>query len=274
MPAPGPTDISIVVPTWNSAQYIIRTLESVVAQTIRGFETIVSDDGSRDGTSAVVEEFFSRHPDLNGRVVRNPHIGPGAARNAGLRAATRPWVAFLDSDDLWLPGKLARMADALRLEPGANIACHAEYHVLVDGRRMLLDYGAQFTPTVPLAHQLFAHNLFSTSATMIQRDFALSSGGFDTTLQSSQDYELWIRLSPSMRPVFVREPLGMYVDRPGNISSRKLLRRIRNQLLILYRHRRLVGSARAAGLLVRKATRKLRGGMDVTKGAEMPSAPG
>lgn len=267
MTAPRPQDISIVMPTWKSAAFVTATLETVAAQTVRGFEVVVSDDGSPDETVAVVEAFFARHPDLNGRVLRNPHVGPGGARNAGLRGAERTWIAFLDSDDAWLPDKLQRCLDALADTPRANILCHAEWHAVADGRRLLLDYGASFDPTRPLAEQLYARNLFSTSATMIRRDVVLSSGGFDPTLQSSQDYELWLRLSPALTPVFVREPLGVYVDRPGNITSRKLLRRVKNHLLILWRHRRLVGVSHAIGILAAKVVRKLTTGLGATPGA-------
>lgn len=261
-----PEDVSIVMPTWKSAGFVTATLETVAAQTVRGFEVVVSDDGSPDNTLDVVEAFFRRHPDLNGRIVRNAHVGPGAARNAGLVAASRPWIAFLDSDDAWMPNKLARCLSTLASVPNANVLCHAEWHVLLDGRKLLLDYGARFDTSRPLAEQLYDRNLFSTSATMIRRDVALSSGGFDATLLSSQDYELWLRLSPQLTPVFVREPLGHYVDRPGNITSRKLLRRVMNNLRILLRHRRLVGSVRAAGIVLAKVGRKLRDGLGATPG--------
>jgi glycosyltransferase involved in cell wall biosynthesis len=262
----SPSEVSVVIPTWCSAAYVTRTLDTVAAQTVRGFEVVVSDDGSPDGTAALVEEYFARHPDLNGRVVRNEHGGPGATRNAGILAAKGIWIAFLDSDDLWRPEKLATVLGALGASPEANFACHSEEHIHVDGTVGILDYGAQYEPSIPLPRQMAARNLFSTSATMCRRDLLLASGGFDATLSSSQDYELWFRLSPQIRPVFVREVLGAYVDRPGNISSRKLARRILNQLRVLWRHRGLVGTTELLGVLARKAMRKLREGLRPTPG--------
>jgi glycosyltransferase involved in cell wall biosynthesis len=171
------------------------------------------------------------------RLLREPHRGPGAARNAGVRAARSEWIAFLDADDLWYPSKLERMTAAMRACPAANVYCHNEMLGLPDGRERITDYGARIDSNRPLAQQLFRDNCFSTSALVCQRDMVLRWGGFDEALSSAQDYELWLRMSPDLVPKFVPEVLGTYVVRQGNISTSRYWRRLLNILRVKHRHR-------------------------------------
>jgi hypothetical protein len=112
--------ISVVIPTYNSGEFILRTLSSVLAQTYRDFEIVVSDDGSTDGTLDAVRTFLGGFPGISWRLVENSHGGPGAARNAGILAASGEWVAFLDSDDVWFPEKLSCVVAFIGLHPEAR----------------------------------------------------------------------------------------------------------------------------------------------------------
>ena len=110
-----PMRVSVVVPLYNKAPYVIRCLRSVSAQTYRDFETIVIDDGSTDGSDRIVDTFSE--PRL--RAFRQANGGPGAARNRGVREARGEYVAFLDADDEWLPEYLASSVRALDEAPNA-----------------------------------------------------------------------------------------------------------------------------------------------------------
>lgn len=233
--------VSVVCPTYNSREFIDRSLSSVLKQTVPPFELVVADDGSTDGTLDVVEQIVGAHPPCEVRLLRHCHRGPGATRNAAVRAARGTWTAFLDSDDQWDPAKIARTLDAIAAHPEVNFFCHSETHVRLDGSRELLDYGARYRPEEPLSHQLFRNNLFSTSAVVCQRGLLLQHGLFDETLPSAQDYELWLRLSPWLRVHFIRESLGHYIDRRGNITSTSSMKRLRNVIRALARNRRIVG---------------------------------
>lgn len=230
-------EISVVCPTFNASSFVIPTLESVVAQTRRPYEVIVSDDGSTDDTVSVVTNFLSRRPNIKSRVVVNSHRGPGATRNAGVQAAAGEWIAFIDSDDLWLPNKLQVISDAIVEHSEANFFCHSEQQIRKDGTRGLLDYGNWFDQSKPLASQLYYRNFVSTSAVTCRRNLLCESGLFDESLASSQDYELWLRMSPSISPYFVREVLGFYCDRDGNITSGRHWSRWKNLMTIAFRHR-------------------------------------
>jgi glycosyltransferase involved in cell wall biosynthesis len=232
-----PSDITAVVPAYQAEAFLAETLATVASQSEVPFELIVVDDGSTDGTCDVVESFTKAHLQIPVRLLRQPHRGPGATRNAGVWAARSEWIAFLDSDDLWHPEKLARLADAIRSNPTANLYCHNEIARGLDGSEQEVDYSVGFRHDKPVSTQLYRRNYFSTSAVICRRELVLRWGGFDETLTSAQDYELWLRMSPDLVPIFVRETLGTYVLREGNISTTRYWRRLLNLWNVKHRHR-------------------------------------
>jgi glycosyltransferase involved in cell wall biosynthesis len=109
--------VSCIVPVFNGERYLAEALDSVLGQTYRALEVIVVDDGSTDGTPAVVRTFGARV-----RCVTQPNAGLAAARNRGLAAATAELVAFLDADDLWLPEKIACQMERFRARPELEVS--------------------------------------------------------------------------------------------------------------------------------------------------------
>jgi len=108
--------ISVIIPAWNRAHYLSQALNSALAQTRAAQEIIVADDGSTDETQELLKTHF---PKVKSLIL--PHAGPAAARNAAIRASTGSYVAFLDSDDIWTPEKLARQSQFLREDPSADL---------------------------------------------------------------------------------------------------------------------------------------------------------
>ena len=231
--------ISVVCPTFNSQEFVGKAIASVLNQSVLPYELIISDDGSTDGTADLVERLINSL-DLCCLLLRNEHRGPGAARNAGIRSATGEWIAFLDSDDFWEPEKLERIAEAIERHPDANFICHHETMIRKDGRHQALQYGLRYRCNRPLVRQVYASNIFSTSAVVCRRSLLLECGLFDEGLMSAQDYDLWLRLSPDIRPFFVEESLGYYVERAGNITSGNSGARMLNELRIATRHANMV----------------------------------
>lgn len=234
--------ISVVCPAYNSAAFIAETLRCVFAQTLPPYECIVADDGSSDTTAAIAEALAEGAP-TRVRVLRNPHRGPGAARNAAIRAATGDWIAFLDSDDMWDPVKVERVTAAMLAHPACNFFCHNQRHQRRDGSTVVLDLAARYAH-IPIQQQLFRNCPFATSAVVCRRDLLLNHGCFDENLMSAQDYELWLRLGPALRVYFIPEVLGLYRDRSGNISSSRRLRHLGNVLWALTGHRRSTSRTR------------------------------
>ena len=108
--------VSVVIPTYNRATELPSAIESVLGQTYPSVEVIIVDDGSTDGTEALIQTRFPRV-----RYLRQSNRGPAAARNAGIKAASGPYIAFLDSDDRWMPQKLERQIGLLRERPEVGL---------------------------------------------------------------------------------------------------------------------------------------------------------
>src|SRR6516165_5246405 len=110
--------IAVIIPTYNRASLVTRAIESVLAQTYTNYELVVVDDGSEDNTLEIVKQYTGC------RYVRLEHSGlPSVARNAGVRSTDTPYVAFLDSDDEWLPGKLTVQTEILESNPDVGLVC-------------------------------------------------------------------------------------------------------------------------------------------------------
>lgn len=244
-------DVSVVIPVFEAANFITATLNTVAIQTTLPLEVIIVDDGSQDNTCDVIESFSRVNPQIKIRLLRKAHCGPGSARNAGVNEAKGSWVAFLDADDLWYPNKLEKMAVAHQAAPEANFLCHNEIHRGAGSADSLIDYSLGFRNDDPISAQLFSKNYFSTSAVVCRRDMILAYGGFDSSLPNAQDYELWLRMSPGMKVLFVQEVLGVYINRAGNISSGKAWRRYKNVVRVLHRHRKFVSLVTYAKILMR-----------------------
>ena len=192
--------VSVIIPTYNRADLVRQALASVKAQTYRDFEIVVVDDGGTDGTF----EALAAGREL--RVLRHPgRRGVAAARNLGVAAARGEWLAFLDSDDLWLPDKLARQIFLLEGQPELLI-CQTEETWVRRGVRV----------NKPATHRKMAGRIFlpslarcmiSPSAVILNRRLLQDHGAFDATLPAAEDYDLWLRLTWRYEVGLVDEPL-------------------------------------------------------------------
>jgi glycosyltransferase involved in cell wall biosynthesis len=207
-------EVTVVIATYNHAHLLGRALVSVLCQTVQDYEVIVVDDASEDGTAEVV----GRLDDRRIRLVRlRKHGGAARAWNIAVGQARGEWVAFLDSDDEWLPRKLELQLGRAREQAGKAIAvvyCRY-YRQGADGERALL-------PTRPLPEGDVLDELLTgggvptTSGYLVRRDALLQVGGFDEALQSAQDLNLLLRLaSASQRFTAVHEPLFIKHNHAG-----------------------------------------------------------
>lgn len=192
--------ISVVIPTHNRASMVFEAVESVFTQTFKDFELIVVDDGSTDDTASTLAKFGSSL-----RFFRQEHRGVSAARNRGIVEARGELIAFLDSDDLWLPEKLSVQASYLRTFLQAAL-CHTEEIWLRRGRRVnprrrhAKASGKAFT-------RLLRESLISPSAVVIRRSILEEAGGFDESLPACEDYALWLKISRTHEIHLIDRPL-------------------------------------------------------------------
>lgn len=192
--------LAAIIPTFNRSDTLTRCLDSIFAQTLRPDEIIVVDDGSTDGSTQNLEK---EYPGL--RLIIQRHSGVSRARNTGIETAQSSWIAFIDSDDVWLPQKCAKQIDALSQNPGV-LVCHTEEAWIFRG-----------TPkTVPKDYRKSGGRIFlnclprcaiSPSTAIIDRNLLVSLGGFDESLPACEDYDLWLRITAHHPVLLVDEPL-------------------------------------------------------------------
>ena len=180
--------VSIVIPTFNRADLLGGALDSVLAQTTGDWECVVADDGSMDGTPDVVASRAGG--DSRIRLVRIEHGGsPGRSRNAGIRECRGDLIAFLDDDDLWLPGKLASQIALFAGEPNAAMVC-----ARVDRFGDAEGPWPRSLSKSPDLRSLLSSNSIACSTVVVRRSALDRSGLFDETLLRAQDLDLWLRL--------------------------------------------------------------------------------
>lgn len=194
------TKFSVVIPTFNRAHTLPRALGSVLGQSLTLWEVIVVDDGSTDTTKQVVAECAAK--DSRIRYVKTENRGVSAARNTGARLATGKWLAFLDSDDEWLPNKL-ELQDPL-----------TEKFAWIHGEEIWIRNGNQVNKKTK--HTKGGGDVFqkavdicfiSPSTTLIRKDVFESTGGFKEDFPTCEDYELWLRLAAHYPIGFVERPV-------------------------------------------------------------------
>jgi glycosyltransferase involved in cell wall biosynthesis len=206
-------EISVIIPTHNRRAMLREALASVIAQRGASFEVIVVDDGSTDRTwddlSAGAE---------NIRTVRTARRGPAAARNHGIALARGDLIAFLDSDDLWMPEKLARQSAFMRRNSGCAISQTGETWLrhnrrVNPGRRHSKRPGDIFADALHTC-------LISPSAVILRRKLLDEVGGFDDDMAACEDYDLWLRILARHQVGLLDEPLVVRrAGHPGQLSA-------------------------------------------------------
>ncbi len=211
------TKVSVIIPTHNRKGLLRETINSVLKQTFKEFEIIVIDDGSTDGTSEMLRTVYGDAV----RCVVIAHSGlPAVARNAGIQAAEAPYLAFLDSDDLWVPDKLERQLKALEENPKygwsyGNVACFGPSH----SNQELL-YGNWRIRSGNIFQKLFTGNFVPTSTVVVRASSLRKAGIFDISpgLRAAEDYELWLRLAWYFPAYAIPTSLALYRMSRGGIS--------------------------------------------------------
>jgi glycosyltransferase involved in cell wall biosynthesis len=213
--------VTVVIPFRNDVATIGKAVRSTASQSWKLLEIILCDDRSTDGSVAAAAEALAQYPSVSSRILRAEEPGVSAARNAGIKAASGEFIAFLDADDFWETTKVERCVSVLR-STQATIVCHAEYWVDTDGNSREVCYSRLMRTDRPAIESIFRLNPFSTSAVVVQTTAARAVDGFDSVLASAEDYDFWLKLSltSGFSAQFIDEPLGTYLLRKGSESSR------------------------------------------------------
>ena len=212
-------NVSIIIPTYNWAQFLPQCLESVFKQTYRDFEVIIVDDGSTDDTKDVVEGYIQQYGETI-KYIYQDHVNTACARNRGLKMAQGQHIAFLDSDDMWMPSKLEKQVRYLD-----------EYDVdlVHTGREVAYLTNDLSSSLLPMPHVL-AHNAqeylggktFISMTGLVKKVPLLDVGGFNEEYKTTEDFELWVRFAKEYKIGVIEEPLVVIRKHDRNQSTMDL----------------------------------------------------
>ncbi len=255
--------MSVVIPTYNRRDIIHRAIDSVLQQDFKDFELIVVDDGSTDNTSDVLEVYGKRI-----RVVCQEHAGVSSARNQGIKSAHGELIAFLDSDDEWLPAKLGKQVERRR-DGQTSFICHTDEIWMRDGReipqrQIHRKQGGHFF------ERALERCLISPSSAMISSSLLEKVGLFDENFPAAEDFDLWLRITAFYRVDFVPEPLVIkHGGRRDQLSAttvaidkyriRAILKILSNpELPVRYRERAIEELRRKCGIVAQGCRKRGR----------------
>lgn len=230
--------VSVVIPAFNYGRYLGAAIQSVLSQTFQNFELLVIDDGSTDDTRKIL----SRFTDSRLRYVYQFNQGLSAARNTGIANARFDFVAFLDADDLWLPGMLESAVERFsRLSPDYGlVACNS---LRINQAGELIDLQLKHRPCSGeqeyRAADILIKSRFMPSTVVVRAEVFQTVGLFDTSLRSSEDRDMWIRIASKYRIHYLSTPL-VHIRKHATNMSRNADRMRVNMRRVLAKHSRAV----------------------------------
>ena len=208
--------ISVVIPTWNRAALIERAINSALTQTLAPFEILVCDDGSTDNTFQVVQSLASNDPKI--KWVPGEHSGrPAIPRNRGIGEAKGDWIAFLDSDDVWLRDKLRRQFTSLSSQAHLSLASCTNAFRYVDEQELVnLVLPSKIVDQQISLASLLTNNYVITSSVLLHSSILNKTNGFpeDSEFKVGEDYSLWLRVATLTNFTYISTPLTGYTDLP------------------------------------------------------------
>lgn len=197
--------VSVIIPTYNREKTILRAIHSVLNQTYTNLEVLVIDDGSTDGTAALVNSIEDERLKY---VVLEQNGGPSNARNVGVQMAEGEWIAFQDSDDCWHENKLEKQIEYVEKNPQYSLIYCMSMNYFLNGNTLVV-------PPAPLPdvmegnmlHTLLERNVVDTPTMFMKRECFLTVGGFDVTYKALEDWEFMVRFAKAYEIGFIPKVL-------------------------------------------------------------------
>ncbi|RDH83779.1 MAG: hypothetical protein DIZ80_06475 [endosymbiont of Galathealinum brachiosum] len=205
--------VSIIIPAYNSEEFIGRALDSVFSQTYNNYEIIVIDDGSIDETSNIVRSY-----EQNIVYLYQENAGVSAARNAGISIATGELIALLDSDDLWYPDKLEIQVNAYLNNPEVSLI-HTGIDKSPDFKGYVPIVNDDLIPVIKEFEAVFKDSNLKTSSIMIPKKVLDDVGLFNVELPTAEDRDLFLRCSYNKLVIFIPQILVFYPIFNGSLSD-------------------------------------------------------
>ena len=243
--------VSVIMPAYNARPYIEQAIRSVLDQDYPNIELIVVDDGSKDGTPELAEKFGSQVI-----VIRQKNAGPAAARNRGIAASRGEFIAFLDADDVWLPGKALMQVRFLQnhREVGVVYGNFKRWTPQRDGKFSIPPLSiAEKSPFAVFPEHsgwiykaLLFDNVVHIITAMLRRSVIEAVGGLDETLPTGEDYDFWLRISRQFRADKLDCTVAYYRDHSASIT--KTPRKDNNEYKVLVKTLKAYGPVGPDGI--------------------------
>lgn len=240
-PGSGEPDVTVIIPTRNRRNLLLRTLRSVLAQDDVRLSVVIVDDAGDDGATLAA----AATGDERVRIVRHDtRRGVAAARNSGLAVADTPWVAFVDDDDVWAPDKLRQQLDAVSAHEAARWSCVGSVNIDAQGRVL---WWADAPHDADLSAELLARNCIPGGGSGVLADTALARavGGFDETMSNLADWDFYVRLAQEAPVAPVHAPLLGYLVHADSMAHNIN----RSDTEYRYMGRKYAGLRRARGVV-------------------------
>ncbi|NUO08048.1 MAG: glycosyltransferase [Candidatus Brocadia sp.] len=209
--------VSVVLPTYNCANFLPESIGSILLQTYHSYEIIVIDDGSTDNTNEVLNPFMQRIKYI--KLEQNK--GLPIARNTGIRSAQGKYIAFIDADDLWLPEKLQTDMECFNGHPDVGMVY--SQHMNIDEKGHVLSGGPlKRLPSGNIFIQLFSQQNFVISSSVVARKEVFETTGlFDEQLFNCQDWDMWLRIAFYFKVAGINKTLVKYRHNPRSVSKNR-----------------------------------------------------
>jgi len=229
--------ISVIIPTYNRARYIAEAIRSVQNQTLRDWELLVIDDGSTDETEKIVRDFLKEDPRIS-YVKNEKNLGIAKTRSRGVSLAQAPFIAMLDSDDIWAsPDKLAKQLSFLEADKklgmvGTNASFVDENGKAVGKRTSFPNDDAGIRKT-----ELY-RNILMQSGLVLRKEAIEKAGGYDTGFTICDDHDLWLKIGRDWRFMIVPSVDLAYRIHSGGITKAKRIKTAHEELKILFKFKK------------------------------------
>lgn len=231
--------VSIILPVYNREKYVSKAIEGVLSQTFDNYELVIVDDGSTDGSKAVVEQYLN---DSRVKYYYQENSGkPSIARNRGIEKASGEWLAFIDSDDCWFADKLEKQVALVdechdrnqridlvlgdykvvnngQLEHASFFETYGVWDLLNIGEKNKYQHGYLFEQKQMLS-ALYSRGFAATQAVMVRKSLVIELGGFDDSLTFAEDNDLWMTIAEHGNVGLVNGPVYEYHIHGENITS-------------------------------------------------------
>lgn len=232
--------ISVIIPAYNTAKFIEKAVGSVMVQELLPEEIIIVDDGSTDTTPEVIKRMVTAQGDKMPRIkyIRQANQGPAVARNTGIKNAAGDYIAFLDSDDTWLPARLKMQMKIFEDRPEVGLVCSGRFRVDEPSQQRTLDCIGKTLSSDSYRDLWTKGNYVTTSSVLARKKCFDTVGGFDEDprVLGSEDAEMWLRVAERFPIVYVNEPLVEYLVRPAGMNRSNIQRAYESAIFAIQKH--------------------------------------